>query len=425
MRLFRPAALSLLAVSALTASVLASGAAQAAPAPAQAPTQNLKGTTVQPTLFGMHVFNLQDGVWPTIPVGSIRLWDNQTTWSSVETAQNVFDWTKLDKAVSTAQNNGVNDILMVLAGTPLWATDDPAAGGTAGVLPGAAGMPKNLADWDDWVLQVVNRYKGRITSYQPWNEANLTTFSTGTPKEMADLTKRAYDIIKAVDPAAKVVAPSTGTRLGGPFNKFYPAYLAELKARNWPVDVFAAHTYPHSLGSPVDRGLLAQKWIDALKAAGAPDLPLWDTENNFGLAGPGPQNPDQDIIGNQAAEWAARAYLDALRFNISRVYWYSWGPELDLVGIQMNNGSPAAIALNTLQAWIVGSKFTGCTGTDKIVCGFTKQNGVKTQVVWAQTGRKSFTIPKRMKQVCQLDSVCTDVGPRNKIRVSGPVLFKP
>ncbi|MDI1289478.1 MAG: cellulase family glycosylhydrolase [bacterium] len=425
MRLFRPAALSLLAVTALTASVLASGAAQAAPLPTTAPTQNLKGTTVQPTLFGMHVFNLQDGVWPTIPVGSIRLWDNQTTWSSVETAQNVFDWTKLDKAVSTAENNGVHDILKVLAGTPLWATDNPTAGGTAGVLPGGAGMPKNFADWDDWVLQVVNRYKGRITSYQPWNEANLTTFSTGTPKQMADLTKRAYDIIKAVDPAAKVVAPSTGTRLGGPFNKFYPAYLAELKARNWPVDVFAAHTYPASLGTPVDRALLAQKWIDALKAAGAPDLPLWDTENNFGLAGPGPQNPDQDIIGNQAAEWAARTYLDALRLNISRVYWYSWGPELDLVGIQMNNGSPAAIALNTLQAWIVGSKFTGCKGTDRVVCGFTKANGGKTQVVWAQSGRKSFTIPKRMKQICQLDSVCTDKGPRNKIRISGPVLFKP
>ena len=113
----------------------------------------------------------------------------------------MFDWTKLDGAVATAQNNGVNDILMVLAGTPAWATDDPAAGGTAGVLPGAAGMPKDLADWDDWVRQVVTRYKGRITAYQPWNEANLTTFSTGTPKEMAELTKRAYDIIKSIDPA--------------------------------------------------------------------------------------------------------------------------------------------------------------------------------------------------------------------------------
>ena len=44
------------------------------------------------------------------------------------------------------------------------------------------GCPQDLADWDDWVRQVATRYKGRITAYQPWNEANLTTFSTGTPQ---------------------------------------------------------------------------------------------------------------------------------------------------------------------------------------------------------------------------------------------------
>ena len=154
---------SLAAVGALASTLVMPPAASAAPAP----LANLKGTTVGLDLFGMHVFNLQDGVFPTIPIGSVRLWDNQTTWSSIETAQDVFDWTKLDAAVGTSQANGVNDILMVLAGTPAWATDDPASGGVAGVLPGAAGMPANLADWDDWVLQVVTRYKGRITAYQP------------------------------------------------------------------------------------------------------------------------------------------------------------------------------------------------------------------------------------------------------------------
>ena len=157
-----------------------------APAQAVAPAQNLKGPVVARSLFGMHVFNLQNGVFPTVPVGSVRLWDTETTWSSVEKSQGVFDWGALDRAVATAEMNGVNDILMVLAGTPAWATDDPSAGGTAGVLPGAAGMPRNFADWDDWVTQVATRYKGRITAYQPWNEANLTTFSTGTPKEMAE-----------------------------------------------------------------------------------------------------------------------------------------------------------------------------------------------------------------------------------------------
>lgn len=421
MRLIRPAALSLLAVSALTASLVSSGAAQAAPIP----LQNLKGSTVQQSLFGMHVFNLQDGVWPTISIGSVRLWDTGTTWGTVEKAQNVFDWTKLDTAVATAQSNGVNDILMVLAGTPSWASTNPTAPGEGGMLPGAAYPPTNLADWDDWVRQVVTRYKGRITAYQPWNEVNLSTFWQGTPQLMAEMTKRAYDIIKSVDAAATVVAPSTGTRLGAAFKRFYPAFLSSLKALGWPVNVWAAHTYPASLGTPVDRAALAQMWIDTLKAAKAPDLPLWDTENNLGLKGPGDKNPDQDIIGTRAADWTARTYLDSLRLGISRVYWYAWGPELDLVGIQMNNGSAGAIALNTLQAWIVGSKFHGCTTSNKVVCTFTNTNGVKTQIVWAEKGTASFAIPARIKQICRLDSKCTDKGPRNRIRVTGPVLFTP
>ena len=291
-------------------------------------------------------------------------------------------------------------------------------GGTAGVLPGAAGMPRNFADWDDWVTQVATRYKGRITAYQPWNEANLTTFSTGTPQEMAELTQRAYTIIKSIDPKALVVAPSTGTRLGGPFKKFYPQYLAELKIRNWPVDVFAAHTYPASLGTPVDRAYLAKVWQSYLKAAGVPDLPLWDTENNFGLAGPGAANPDQDINGTQAADWTARTYLDALRLGISRVYWYSWGPDLDLVGIQMHEGTPAAAAYQTLQDWIVGATFNGCSGTAKVTCRFAK-DGKKFTIVWAEKGAKTFPTAQA-RQICSLDGTCTAVKGK-KISVSSPV----
>jgi GH35 family endo-1,4-beta-xylanase len=197
----------------LAAAALVAPAAQAVQ-PVKKEKSSLTNTVVDDSLFGMHVFNAEDGVWPTVKIGALRLWDNETTWSSIEVAPNQFNWAKLDGAVANAEKNGVKDILMVLAGTPSWATDDPASGGAAGVLPGAAGMPRNLADWDDWVTQVVTRYKGRITAYQPWNEANLTTFSTGSPQQMAELTKRTYDIVKRIDPAATVVAPSMGTRLG-------------------------------------------------------------------------------------------------------------------------------------------------------------------------------------------------------------------
>ncbi len=420
---------SLTAVAILASSVIAAPAANAAKRVKQ---QDLRGTTVQSDLFGMHVFNVQDGVWPTVPIGSLRLWDNETTWAQIETSKGVFNWDKLDKAVATAKANGVTDILMVLAGTPAWATDDPASGGAAGVLPGAAGMPKNMQDWDDWVTAVTTRnrdvYGGAITSFQPWNEANLVTFSTGTAQEMADLTKRAYDIIKAINPTATVVAPSVGTRLGSNgaalskrLRAYYGTYLRQLKAYGWPVDVWSAHTYPASLGTPVDRGLLIKGYQALLTAYGAPAKPVWDTENNFGLAGPGPQNPDQDIVDYRAGSWTARTYLDALRYGISRVYWYAWGPENDLVGIQMYAGTPAAQAYQTMQEWIVGTTFKKCVGTAKVTCTFSKA-GVNQKIVYAAKNRKNF-VTKGYNQVCELDGTCKPIT-RKKIRTSGPVLLK-
>jgi GH35 family endo-1,4-beta-xylanase len=395
--------------------------------PAQAarikdPSKNLKGTVIQDSLFGLHVNGAERGVWPTINFGSLRLWDNATSWTNIETSKGVFDWTNLDRAVSNANQNGVTDFLMVLSGTPTWATNQ--RNPISLPAPNASGVPANMADWDDWVRAVATRYKGKITNYQPWNEANLKTFYTGTPAQMADLTKRAHDIIKSIDPSATIVSPSTGLRLNGALQRFYPKFLQELKARNWPVDVWSAHTYPNSLGTTNDRRELANKWIDLLKAAKAPNLPLWDTENNYGLGGPGTDFPEQDIKGSKAASWTAVTYLDALRLGISRVYIYQWGPYNDLWGIQYKDGAPGAIAMNTLQKWIVGTTYKGCKEAKrKVTCKFRTSDGVN-QIVYSETRKKKFKVAKRYKQMCQLDGTCSAVPANRKVRTKSPVLLK-
>ena len=406
-------------VVATATALLAAPAAEARPIAAPA-AQLAKGTVIDRSLFGMQVANAEYGQWPTVPVGSFRLWDNQTSWAQIEKSQGNFDWTNLDNAVATAQAHGVKDILMVLAGTPAWATDDPSP--TALPIPGAAGMPRDFGWWDNWVAQVATRYKGKITAYQPWNEANLSTFSNGSPAEMADLTKRAHDIIKGIDPNATIVAPSTGTRLVGAFKKFYPAFLQELKARNWPVDVWTAHTYPAWNQTPVNRAILAKMWQAELSKAGAPKLPMWDTENNFGLWGPG-KTPDPDIEGTKAANWVARSYLDALRLGVSRVYWYRWETFNDRWGIQMYTGTPGAQAYATLQDWIVGSSFQGCTSSGtKVTCTFTKA-GSPFSIVYTDSGKAKTFATGAAKQVCSLNGSCAPIRGK-KVSTSGPVLLK-
>jgi len=123
-------------------------------------------------MLGMHVAGAQEGDWPSdrVPVESFRLWDTGTSWLQIEANRGRYDWRLLDRALETSSSAGVDDVLMVLGPTPVWN-----ASTTRGVqypVPGAASVPRSFAAWDEFVEAVVDRYAGRITAYQIWNEAS-------------------------------------------------------------------------------------------------------------------------------------------------------------------------------------------------------------------------------------------------------------
>jgi hypothetical protein len=389
----------------------------ATPTPSSAPSGSASPTgppvTIPNTITGLHVSGVQDGAWPdpNVPFGTLRLWDAGTAWSQVETARGQYNWSLLDDAVENAEEHGVTDIMLVLGSTPSWnakrilATDYP--------VPGAASAPRSLAAWDAFVTAVVKRYKGRIAAYQVWNEASLSMFWDGTPEKMAELTKRAYDIIHAEDANATVVAASTTVRLPGAFDRFFPRYLAALGALGWPVDVFAAHMYPESMGTTDERAAFIAQVSDELAAAGAPDLPVWDTELNYGLAGPGPANPLQTIEGAKARDWVVQTTFDSLAMGISRTYWYIWTPEpYALLGMQLTNTSGAVKGLRIVDQWIVGSTTTGCVDDGIVMSCPLEKNGVPSMVAWAKADSGVLTAPAGLSQACTTSNKCTPItGP--------------
>ncbi|MDO9485238.1 MAG: beta-galactosidase [Actinomycetota bacterium] len=364
---------------------------------------------VPASLVGLQIEGVEVEAWSSAPFGALRLWDNGTAWSQIEPSKGDFQWKNLDGALANAKSKGMDDILMVLGTTPTWAASKK----TTPVYPpypGANSAPANMADWDNWVRAVVTRYKGQISSYEIWNEANLKQFFNGTPAQMAEMTKRAYDIIKAGDPEATIVSASPALRLQSAFDRFFSAYLTELAKLDWPIDVLALHTYPKADGDPVARGKLIAMAKEAVTAAGAPaDLPVWDTELNYGLAGPGVL-PKQRITGLKAAGWVVRTYIDNLRYGIERSYWYIWTQKpYALLGIQAYPGSPAEQGFFAVDNWVIGSSFEGCTEDgNTVTCNFTRA-GQKSIVAWANTGTAPFTAPEGSTLVCDPAAKCSQV----------------
>jgi hypothetical protein len=403
------------AVSAgLLAATLPAGAAAARP-------------TVPAPLFGQHVASIASGAPAGLArVGAIRLWDAGVTWREVEVADNTYDWTRLDAAVANARALGASEIMYTLGSTPRWAASDPnSKRGLYG--PGSNSHPKYDSYYLDFLRAVATRYRGQITSYQVWNEANLRDFYLGSTRQMAKLTKAARKVLKSADPRAKLVAASTTVRSTGPVGKWGKAYGKAMKKVKWPVDAVSAHYYPPATSGPGTRVSYMKKMKKYFKKWGAKSKPIWDTEMNYGDRRPY-MSTKRTYTGTTAAAFVARTFIDSMRYRVSRVFWYGW--DIHVLGTDMV--SPANSAQITeggrafleVQDWMVGAKWYGCKTKRKITtCTIKPRGGAKDYIRFTTSKSKKFKVPASTT-MHSLDGTTTPVAKGTKVRITtSPVLF--
>jgi len=388
-----------------------------------------------------------------------RLWDMKVAWRDVNPSPGVFDWSILDERIAQVESWGGRPLL-VMGLTPRWAAADPSAGDPRWGA-GTASPPADPANWKAYVRAVSERYGDRIGAYELWNEANLRTFWTGTPGQMAELVRIAYPIIKQNSPSATVLSPSVTTRLssGGRFTAAFLEALTKqgISVGNAPFDAFAIHSYPKGnagvtfdgscsanpseIGDPIPVGLpeftkgtteatfvrwlketqeliaadeplfevssrgrsfiipstasgvLQTKLVEAgdkivvgdrvgiindgetpndcvsgrnaraaarervddvvqwqqavVSAEGSARafrvLPVWDTEINYGLAGPG-IIPGVDWSDAEGAQLMRYTFGDSAALGIENTFWYQFtATPFDLLGVQMNPGTSATL----------------------------------------------------------------------------------
>ena len=251
------------------------------------------------------------------PNGPIRLWDCQVEWARLQPSPNIWNWDLLDSLIAAAGNR---QIMLVIGHPPEWAAKGGSNGNQAPWMPpGSNKPPKDDQVWSNYVVAVSTRYKGKINQYQVWNEPADTQFYSGTYSDLANCVRRARSLIKRTDPNAKVVSPPFQPRKQSGWETRGKKLIMALSDQGWPFDIYAGHIYPQVGEGIAGWNRDAKSMFEGLRKAGAPKKPMWITETNFNLGGPGNPYPNTKQTALKDAVIASSNRLD-----ISRVYWYAY-----------------------------------------------------------------------------------------------------
>ncbi len=360
-------------------------------------TSNQPAGPIPATYFSMNIlFHPKNHVpWPSVPLGGWRTW--HVNWADIQEQPNHFDFSLLDKYVDWSQEHHT-EILMHLSYTPRWASSTPDAPTDVEVTnpPGLSGPPRNMEDWRTFVRMVATRYKGRIHTWEIWNEPNRPQSWNGSVDTMVQMARDAYMILKQIDPTCTVVSPAAEEAKGV---AFLDAFLG--KGGGKYADVIGYHFY---VGANVPPEAMVTL-IDSVKAViakhGLSSKPLWDTE--AGWLGNTMLPPET------GAAWLARAFILNWASGVSRFYWYAWeihhGNRIELVGPDNATLTPAGTAFVTIQTWMTGSVLTGCSVNENGVwtCGLERGNR-SSHILWNARGETDTPIPAAW-QASEVDSL--------------------
>ena len=398
-------------------------------------TGNTNLSVTVPQFFGMITNNINHP-WPAtlIPVASWRSLGSLVKWADINTGDGVYDWSALDQWMSRAQNGG-QDVMFTLFGTPSWASSRGNRCIIQGVPAGCLGTPDNGCAFNaengpgvcdppidldcngagtdqhfkDFVTALLNHVgPGKIKYWELWNEPNndnewnaeqdCASNPNATYQILAHMGQDLKDIVSPLDPNAKFTMPANPENNSGDPADWMINYFANTNAANF-TDIITFHGYVNfnnqcpNCPVPEDFVPLVQSVRSAMATAGQQDKPLFDTEASWGQ-GSGLDDPDQQ------AAFLARFYLLHMSAKVDKFYWFGWDQvNTSLFDSTTNGLNKAGVAYKQIYTWtsILASAAQNCqsTGT-QWTCDLSGPNG-QAEAIWdtSQTcsGGVCTTIP--------------------------------
>src|SRR5579859_2518408 len=259
--------------------------------------------------------------------------DINYSWRFVEPKAGVYDWSAWDALVRAAQQKDVTLLASIGNSVPGWAN-----GNADWRVPPSDlnAEPLTSSAWYQYVQHVVERYDGDgkddmpgltrpVKFWELWNEPDLRNGSSGpsyppaqfagSAKDYVRLSQVGYAAVKAADPSAQVVGPSTAQMIGATdHNNGVQWSWADWMAAGGLkyVDIVSFHHYFDSTSwdatGQVDSML---NGLDANRGG----KPVWVTEVGWdGGASSDYQVKDRNLVRSVVIFWQ--------RPSVGRYFWY-------------------------------------------------------------------------------------------------------
>lgn len=189
-------------------------------------------------------------------------------WEAMEPQRGQFDWSFWDDYVRIANELDIQ-LIPYVCYTPEWAASK--SGQDFWRSP-----PRDPAAFGEFMYQIASHYKGRMRTWELWNEPDNQEYWTGSVQQFADLIRAGSSAVRRADPNVKVV-------LGGlAWNLSFLEKLLQEPGMATNFDIVNLHSYletwsPNPAEATENQVLAADRLLRDAHA----EKPLWLAEVGY------------------------------------------------------------------------------------------------------------------------------------------------
>ncbi|MBM4356082.1 MAG: hypothetical protein FJ109_20210, partial [Deltaproteobacteria bacterium] len=248
------------------------------------------------------------------------------SWSTIEPNEGEFHFEAYDPMVDEANARGI-EVLALLDYGVAWAQAEPGNDSTL-----------DAAKFGKFAGAVAQHFKGRISTFEIWNEEDLPNFfkPEPDPQKYGELLRKAYAAIKAASPEATVLfggLSSASVALGKPWDFFEQVHRAYPDLGSH-FDALAIHPYTLAQSLAPEQESPAGTFEEMLTAAraalarfGLERKPVWLTELGWPACPCPPLEPPvfiPNVSYEEQASYLVRSALLAWRQRAATWLWYDF-----------------------------------------------------------------------------------------------------